>query len=64
MQCNKVVCLWAEWECMWTYIRMGGGGGGGEGRQTGGESEEDLDRKHPDIYNCTGQQPNLSNPQR
>lgn len=38
---------------MWTYIRGGGGG-----RQTGGESEEDLDRNHPDIYNCTGQQPN------
>lgn len=34
MQCNKVVCLsvclWAEWECMWTYIRRGRGGRGGE----------------------------------
>lgn len=24
MQCNKVVCLWAEWECMWTYFSEGG----------------------------------------
>lgn len=57
MQCNKVVCLSLSRVRMYVDLHSERWGGQG-GRQTEGESEEDLDRNHPDIYNCTGQQPN------